>query len=164
MRVTHPLTQKVSKISSVQWPSDASRKIFSLTPQTWFRGPGGRSSASKCLAWKRCSSTGVKTHLTRAAWLWNLHSPHPHLKSCYKHWEKCGPSVAADGDLWTVYKLQPWNQWRCPKYVIQIGQSEWQGEHYLVRVPHLTNLRWRMGPSRGYGLVLFPRSPMELVL
>lgn len=65
--------------------------------------------------------------------------PTPTSKSCYKHWgENCGPSVAADGDLWMVYKLQLWNQQKCPKYVIQIDQSEWWGEHYLVRILSLT--------------------------
>lgn len=43
--------------------------------------------------------------------------------------EKKGPSVAADGDLWTGYKLQSLSKQRCPKYVTQIDQSGWEGEH-----------------------------------
>lgn len=85
--------------------------------------------------------------------------PTPTSRAIINTGKKCGPSVAADGDLWTVYKLQSWNQQRCPKYVIRIDQSEWQGKHSLVRVPRLTNLPWRMGPSRGYRLIFFPRSP-----
>lgn len=51
-------------------------------------------------------------------------------KSCYTQWrkdgkKKSGPSVDADGDLWTVYKLQSQSKQRCPKYVIQIDQSGW---------------------------------------
>lgn len=52
-------------------------------------------------------------------------------KSCYIQWrkeekkKKSGPSVDADGDLWTVYKLQSLSKQRCPKYVIQIDQSGW---------------------------------------
>lgn len=81
--------------------------------------------------------------------------PTPTSRAIINTGKKCGPSVAADGDLWTVYKLQSWNQQRCPKYVIRIDQSEWQGKHSLVRVPRLTNLPWRMGPSRGYRLIFF---------
>lgn len=39
--------------------------------------------------------------------------------------KKSGPSVDADGNLWTVYKLQSLSEQRCPKYVIQIDQSGW---------------------------------------
>lgn len=85
-------------------------------------------------------------------------SPPPTSRAIINTGKKCGPSVAADGDLWTVYKLQSWNQQRCPKYVIQTDQSERQGKHSLVRVPRLTNSPWRMGPSRGYRLIFFPRS------
>lgn len=100
------------------------------------------------------SSTGPNTHLTRAAWQWNLSSPSP-PRAVINTGKNCGPSVAADGDLWMVYKLQSWNQKRCPKYVIQIDQSGWWAEHYLVQILGLTNLPWWMGPLLGDRFIFF---------
>lgn len=64
--------------------------------------------------------------------------------------------MAADGDLWTVYKLQSWNRQRCPKCVIQIDQSGWRVGHYRVQIVGFTALPWWVGPSWGRSLLLFP--------
>ena len=56
------------------------------------------------------------------------------------------------------------NQQRCPKYVIQIDQSKWWGEHYLVQILGLTNTLWWMDPSWGHRLIPFPHSLITLLL
>lgn len=72
-----------------------------------------------------------------------------------------------------VYKLQSWNQQRCPKYVIQIDQSEWWGEHYLVRILSLTAIilfRYSRGwmcpliESQAHSLALFSDNTTSLTL
>lgn len=139
-------------------PGNLQHKSSDRVSQPWIR-----SSSNVLLG---CIAVQQERTLT---WLGQLGCetfilPTPTSRAIINTGKKCGPSVAADGDLWTVYKLQSWNQQRCPKYVIPIDQSEWQGKRYLVWVLSPTNLPWWMGPSRGSRLIPFPRSPLKLVL
>jgi len=90
-------------------------------------------------------------------------------KSCYTQWRKegkknCRPSVDADGDLWTVYKLQSPSKQRCPKYVIQIDQSGWWGEHEPVGMCGLTGPPQQLCSARRQSGTHAISSPLPLLL
>lgn len=79
--------------------------------------------------WVSLPSAALSVYLSPHLCLVLLQPPRAVTHNGERRGKKSGPSVGADGDLWTVDKLQSLSEQRCPKYVIQIDQSGWKGAH-----------------------------------